>query len=70
MNHSKMNEPINQKYEFNIRILGNEILSLGVVSTSSSNKWIAITLVSMFCFLTIIGAYGEKFISLYKMLTG
>lgn len=63
-----MNEPINQKYEFNLRILGNEILSIGVVSTSSSNKWIAITLVAIFCFMTLLGAYGEKFISLYHAL--
>lgn len=59
-----------QTYEFRIRILGNEVFGVTVSTTSVSNKWIAIALVSMFSFMTIIGAYGEKFVDLYRSLTG
>ena len=59
----------NQKsYEIKIRILGNEIFAVALSTTNDSNKWIAISLVTIFSLLTVLGAYGEKLISLYKYL--
>lgn len=55
-------------YEFRVRILGNEILAIGLSSSSDSNRWIALGLVSVFSLLTILGAYGEKLVSLYHYL--
>jgi hypothetical protein len=59
----------NQNYEFKIRVLGNEVLAVGISSTATSNKWIAISIASAFSALVLIGAYGEKFVNLFKMLT-
>ncbi len=64
-----MNETPNDQqktYEIKIRILGNEIFAIGLTSTSDSNRWVTIGLVTIFSILTVIGAYGEKFIGLYK----
>lgn len=63
------NMPVKQSYEFKIRILGNEIFAVGIASDSASNKWIGIALVAIFSILTVLGAYGEKIIYLFKLLT-
>lgn len=65
-----MDQNEDQSYEFKIRLLGNEVFALSLSSTSTSNRWILIALVSIFTTLTILGAYGEKFLSLYQSLTG
>lgn len=53
-------------YEFKLRILGNEVLAVGLTSSSSDNRWVALSLLSLFCVITIIGAYGDKLVTLYK----
>ena len=58
----------NKSYEFKLRILGNEVFAVGISTTDDSNRWMAIGLISMFSVLTILGAYGEKIISLYRYL--
>jgi hypothetical protein len=55
-------------YEIKIRILGNEIFAIALSTSNDSNKWIALSLVTIFSLLTIIGAYGEKLVQLYKYL--
>lgn len=65
-----MTEDDDQSYEIKIRILGNEVFAVSLSSTSTSNKWIAIALISMFSFLTVLGAYGDKLVSLYHSLIG
>lgn len=57
-------------YELKLRLLGNEIFAIGLVSSSDSNKWIAIGIVSVFSVLTVIGAYGEKLVQFYQSLVG
>lgn len=57
-----------KSYEVRIRILGNEVFAVGLVSSSDSNKWIVIGLVTTFSLLTVIGAYGEKFVNFYHSL--
>lgn len=57
-----------QHYEVNIRVLGNEVFAIKLATTSTSNRWILISLVSIFSFFTILGAYGEKFIEMYRWL--
>lgn len=53
-------------YEFRIRFLGNEILAVGFSTSNDSNRWLAAGLVTVFCVLTVLGAYGEKIGSLLK----
>ena len=60
------NQP--QTYELKIRVLGNEVLALALSTTSTSSRWIAISIVSMFSLLTVLGAYGDKLVELYKNL--
>ena len=66
-----MNETeIPQKsYEIKLRILGNEIFAICLTS-SNDDRWTAIGLFTVFSILTVIGAYGDKIVSLFKMLTG
>lgn len=64
-----MDQSEDQTYEMKIRILGNEVLAVSLSSTSTSNRWIAIALVSVFSLLVVLGAYGEKFVNLYHTLT-
>ena len=65
-----MDDNDDQTYEFRIRILGNEVLAVALSTTSTNNKWIAIAIISIFSILTILGAYGEKFVQLYRHLIG
>lgn len=58
----------NKTYEVKLRILGNEVFALALTSTSDSNRWVAIGLITTFATLTVLGAYGEKIISLYRYL--
>lgn len=64
-----MDQSEDQSYEVTIRVLGNEIFAVKLSTTSTSNRWVLISLVSIFAFLTILGAYGDKFVDLYRWLT-
>lgn len=57
-----------KSYEVKIRILGNEIFCITLSTTNDSNRWIAISLITVFSLLTVLGAYGEKLIQLYHYL--
>lgn len=57
-----------KKYELSIRFLGNEIFAIGMSSSSDSNKWILIGLVSMFSILTVFGAYGSSLLAFLQSL--
>ena len=63
-----MEEQSTKTYEVSIRLLGNEIFALKLWSSSDSNKWIAIGLVTMFSLLTVLGAYGTNLVTFYKSL--
>ena len=65
-----MTDDDDQSYELKIRILGNEIFAIALSSTSTNNKWIAIALISMFSFMTVLGAYGRELVDLYRTLVG
>lgn len=55
-------------YELKIRILGNEVFAIGLSTTDTSNRWMAIGMISVFSLVTILGAYGEKIVNLYNHL--
>lgn len=55
-------------YEVRIRLLGNEIFAIALASSNDSNRWIALGLISVFSILTVLGAYGDKLVQLYKWL--
>lgn len=55
-------------YEVKIRVLGNEVFAIGFAATSDSNRWIAIGLVTVFSLLTVLGAYGEKLVTMYHAI--
>ena len=64
------NESDDQSYEVKLRILGNEVFAIALSTTSTSSRWITVALVSIFSILTLIGAYGEKIVNLYRHLAG
>ncbi len=67
-----MSEPQNEvknSYEVSLRLLGNEVFAIGLKSSDNSNRWIAIGLITAFCFLTILGAYGDKLVNMFKSIT-
>lgn len=55
-------------YEIKIRLLGNEVFAIALSSSNDSNRWIALGLVTVFSILTILGAYGDKLVQLYKWI--
>ena len=63
-----MNKDDDQSYEISLRLLGNEIFGVKLSSSSSSNKWVFLSIITIFCLLTLIGAYGEQFVELYRWL--
>jgi hypothetical protein len=65
-----MSDNQNNFYEIKFKLLGHEIFELSIGTSVTSNKWIAIGSVFTFAFLVLIGAFGEKFISLYKLAFG
>ena len=65
-----MDQNEDQSYEVKLRILGNEVFAIALSTTSTSSRWITVALVSIFALLTLLGAYGEKIVSLYQHLAG
>ena len=68
-----MDQPIDENkktYEVRIRILGNEVFAIGLISSSDTNRWIVVGMLTTFSLLTIIGAYGEKFVNFYHSIAG
>lgn len=63
-----MSEDNKKFYEIKLRILGNEVFAVSLSSSSDSNRWILIGLVTMFSLLTVLGAYGEKIVNFYQNL--
>lgn len=55
-------------YEVSLRILGNEVFAVKLRSSSDSNRWVFIGLLTAFCSLTLLGAYGEKLVNMFKGL--
>lgn len=55
-------------YEIKIRVLGNELFAIALSTSNDSNRWAAIGLLTVFCLLTIFGAYGDKLVGLYKWI--
>ena len=56
-------------YEIKIRVLGNEIFAIALAAPDSSNRILLGGLVTVFCVITIIGAYGAELVSFFKSLT-
>jgi hypothetical protein len=57
-------------YEIKLRVLGNEVFAIALGTSDDSNRVLAFGLITVFCVLTVIGAYGERLVNLFKMLTG
>lgn len=65
-----MNKEEPQSYEFKFGILGHEIFNIELKTTSTHDRWVAVSILTIFCVLTVMGAYGDKFIKLFEYLTG
>lgn len=57
-------------YEIKIRVLGNEIFAIALAAPDTSNRVLLAGLATVFCVLTVLGAYGNQLVSLFKSLTG
>ena len=66
---SETTPPLNS-YEIKIRVLGNEIFAINLSSSSESNRWVLIGLLTVFTTVTVLGAYGDKLVGLYHRLAG
>lgn len=66
---NNMDKTEDQSYEFKLSILGHEIFAAEIKTTSTSDRWVAITLITVFCSAVVLGAYGDKFVNLYRSLT-
>lgn len=53
-----------------IRFFGNELFAVGFKTPDTSNRVVLLGTVSVFAFLTLLGAYGDKIVQLYKYLAG
>lgn len=51
-------------YEITIRILGNEVLGFGIKSSSTSNKWALIGLITLGVMVGILVNYGDALVAL------
>lgn len=58
-----------QSYEFKLSLLGHEIFAVELKTTSTSDRWVAVTLISVFCSFVLLGAYGDKFVNIYRSMT-
>ena len=56
-------------YEIKIRVLGNELFAIALAAPDSSNRVLLMGLVTVFCIFTLLGAYGDKFVALFRSLT-
>ena len=56
-------------YEIKIRVLGNEVFAIALAAPDNSNRVLVAGLATVFCILTVIGAYGSQLVSLFKSLT-
>ena len=65
-----MDKNEDQSYELKIRILGNEVIAVSLSTTSTSDRWIIVTFVTIFSMLVILGAYGDKFAQYYQSVVG
>lgn len=62
-------QPIAQSFEFRLRILGNEIFAVGIATTSATNKWAGIALLSTFIIVATAGAFSDQAVELYRQAT-
>jgi hypothetical protein len=65
-----MSEQLPNAYELKVRILGNEVFAVAIGSSSDSNRWIALGLITIFSLMIVLGAYGDKLVALYQYLVG
>lgn len=65
-----MAEQLPNAYELKVRILGNEVFAVAIGSSSDSNRWIALGLITIFSLMIVLGAYGDKLVALYQYLVG
>lgn len=70
MNQETKEKDTNKTFEIKIRFFGNEMFAVALNTENGSNRWIVMSILTIFCFLTVLGAYGEKFVELYKMVVG
>jgi len=57
-------------YEIKICALGKEIFAIALAVPDFSNRILLGGLVTVFCVITIIGAYGSQLVNIFKTLTG
>jgi len=57
-------------YEIKICALGKEIFAIALAVPDSSNRILLGGLVTVFCVITIIVAYGSQLVNIFKTLTG
>ena len=55
-------------FEIKIRVLGNDLFSIGYSSSEGSNRYLIMGLGVCYCTLIAIGAYSDKIVTFYNYL--
>ena len=53
------------KYEFKLRLFNTEVFCVGFSSTSESNRWIGLSIGSVFLMFLALILYGSKLIGVF-----
>jgi hypothetical protein len=53
------------KYEFKLRLFNTEVFCVGFNSTSESNRWIGLSIGSVFLILLLLVLYGSKLLAVF-----
>ena len=61
-----MTEP--KSYQFNLKLFSINIVDLQFSTTADGNRYLNTGIIITFAALVLLGAYGEKLLSLYKAL--
>lgn len=53
------------KYEFKLRLFNTEVFCVGFSSTSESNRWVGLSIGSVFLILLLLVLYGSKLLAVF-----
>ena len=53
------------KYQFSLRLFNTEVFNIGFSSTSESNRWIGLSIGSVFLMLLALILYGSKLVGVF-----
>lgn len=53
------------KYQFSLKLFNTEVFNVGFSSTSESNRWVGLSIGSVFLILLLLVLYGSKLLAVF-----